>query len=116
MLNYRDKVVTITEQLRFWKWIAKLIVITLAILVIALVPLELLLFNQIVFIGLLLFAVTSVVWWIWAVINIKILLDALLQAASGIDAVNNEFVIIKLEINKIKLDHTAIEDTIAPKE
>jgi len=108
MLNYRDKVANISEQLKLWKCISKILATALLVLAIALIPLKLLMFNQLIFIGLLVFAITSVAWWIWAIINIKFLLTALLNTADNIDLVNNEFIVIKSEINEIKLDHVSI--------
>ena len=109
MLTYRDKLDNISRQLNLWKWVAKVFVAALIVLAIALIPLNLLMFNQLVFIGLLAFTCTSIAWWIWAVINIKVLLTALVNTANNIDAVNNEFIVIKSEINEIKLDHSYIK-------
>jgi len=108
MLNYRDKVADISEQLKLWKFISKILASAVLVLAIALIPLKLLMFNQLIFIGLLVFAITSVAWWIWAIINIKFLLTALLTTADNIELVNDEFIVIKSEINEIKLDHVSI--------
>ena len=108
MLNYRDKVADISEQLKLWKFISKILACAVLVLAIALIPLKLLMFNQLIFIGLLVFAITSVAWWIWAIIKINFLLTALLTTADNIELVNDEFIVIKSEINEIKLDHVSI--------
>lgn len=57
-------------------------------------------FNTVFTIGMILFALTAVVWWFWTIFSIRFLVKTLNRASNGLIAVTEELIETKKELKE----------------
>ena len=94
----------IVKQVERWDLYARLAPTFFLIICVLLIALDIINFKAAFYIGLGLFAITSVTWWFWTVYTIRHLVHTLNTASAGLLEVRDEFRKINEDIQEFKDD------------
>ena len=92
----------IANQVERWDIFAKVAPTFFLIVSFALLSVDLIDFDTVFYIGLVLFAITAVIWWWWTIISIRFLVHRLGRAGTGLIEVSNDLKSIRKEYADLK--------------
>ena len=92
----------IAEQVERWDIFARLMPTLFLITAATLIVFGVIDFETAFYIGLLVFAITAVVWWWWAIFTIKYLVITLNRASKNLGEVNREVKNVTTEIRALR--------------
>ena len=92
-----ERAARIEQQVLRWDLYAKIAPAVFLCVCFVLLLLDLLAFDIIFWIGMVLFAVTAVIWWFWTIFSIRFLVKMLSKASNGLLDVSQELKKVKEE-------------------
>ena len=95
----------IEAQVERWDLFARLVPTVFLVINIILVTTGVINFEQAFWVGLGLFAVTAVTWWVWTIYTIRHLVKTLNRASKNLQEVRSEFIAVSKDLKDIKNDN-----------
>jgi len=92
----------IEEQVERWDTMAKIVPTTFLIISVSLTVWGWITLDTAFYIGLSIFAVTSVIWWFWTIFTIRYLIRVLNRAAINLNDVRHEFRDVAKDVERIR--------------
>ena len=96
-----EKTYRLEKQVENWDLFAKIAPTIFLIVCFVLLAIGSVSFDTVFYIGMVLFALTAVVWWFWTIFSIRFLVRTLRRASIGLIEVTSELVNAKKELKEI---------------
>jgi Na+/pantothenate symporter len=98
----KDKNYKITQQVERWDLYARLTPTAFLVFGALLLIFDIASQQTVIYIGLVGFSFTAVVWWWWAIFTIKYLVTTLNRASKNLGEVNRDIKTVTIEIEALK--------------
>ena len=92
----------IEQQVERWDIMAKVVPTTFLLISASLTVWGWITLDTAFYIGLSIFAVTSVIWWFWTIFTIRYLIRILNRAATNLNEVRYEFITVAKDVERMK--------------
>lgn len=96
-----EKTYRLEKQVENWDLFAKIAPTIFLIVCFVLLAIGSVSFDTVFYIGMVLFALTAVVWWFWTIFSIRFLVRTLRRASIGLIEVTSELIDAKKELKEI---------------
>ena len=91
----------INQQVERWDLFAKLAPVIFLVTCFALLASNSVSFDTVFTIGMILFSLTAVTWWFWAIFSIRFLVNTLSRAGTNLVEVSNDLAEAKKELKEL---------------